>query len=90
MRTDSNGNPDVCRVEYTAVAEEAKVMATALKLSMNQIIADLTKVIALNPNTEIKRLCAIAINEFEKGCTMGIKALFTEGVILRQPQEPPK
>lgn len=84
MRTDSQGNPDVCRVEYTKVEEDAKVMATALKLSMNQIIADMTKVIALNHSTEVKRLCAIAINHFEEGCTSAVKALFTENVILRQ------
>lgn len=88
MKLDSNGNPDICRITYTEVSEEARVMATSLKLSMNQIIADLTKLSHLNSSPEIKRLLAIGITELEKGTVMAVKALFSEGIVVRAPPPP--
>lgn len=85
MRIDSRNNPDVTRVEYTPIVEDAKVMITHLKLTMNQIIADLARVSDINKDPQIKRLCAIGITQLEIGTVMAVKALTSEGLVLRTP-----
>lgn len=63
-------------------------MATALKLSMNQILFDLSKLSVINSQPEIKRLLAMAITDIEHGTVMAVKAMFTEGFQHARPEDP--
>lgn len=89
MRVDQNGNPDVCRVSYTPVAEATRKMGDDLKLTMNSVIHDLSRMSHMNPDPQVKRLLAIAITNLELGAVMAIKAYFSEGFVYERPQQNP-
>lgn len=89
MRIDQNGNPDVCRVTYTPVAEEVRKLGDDLKLTMNSVIHDLSRLSHINPDPQVKRLLAIAITNLELGAVMAVKAYFLEGFVYERPQQGP-
>lgn len=81
MKTDVQGHPDVCRVEYTPVSDPMKDIIRYLKLTTNQMCHNIRLLQNGQQDQEIRRLLALAYTNYEEACMWAVKACTSEGAV---------